>query len=169
MAPTPPITVAEFKARFVRDFQYGTGPDKVMDSDITVAMTDTLPMFNPSLFSSADGKTAFLYATAHFLVTNVRAAGGLSAGPSRGLGMNNVPIEISTGAGVGGVSDSFASPPEFVTRSPMLQQFWTTSYGRNYVAMVAPRIVGPFGAVGGRHEIDTEHGDTPNVPYTEGS
>lgn len=169
MPPSLPATLADFKARFNRDFQYGTGLDKVTDIDIDNAMTDAASMFNPSLFNTADGKLAFLFATAHFVCSNVQAAGGLSVGPTKGLGIGNVPQEIQTNAGVGGVSAGFLEPPDIVKMNPSLFQFWSTDYGRRYMGMLVPKLRGAFGVVLGRSEIDTRPGSTPNVPFVENS
>ena len=168
MAASPPATLAEFKARFSRDFKFGAGQDKVMDSDIDNAMADTTPLFNPALFDAATGKLAFMLATAHFVVTNVQAAGGLSP-RSQGLGVENAPEEILSNKTVGGVSMSMVEPPEFVLKNTALRQFWSTDYGRKYLSLVEPRIRGAFGAVSGRSEADTGYGTTPNVPFAEGS
>jgi len=164
MAATPPATLAEFKTRFTRDFKFGDGPDKVMDSDITNAMADAMPVFNPALFDTATGKLAFLMASAHFVVTNVQAAGGPS-GRSHGLGLENSPEEIITGKNVGGINLSIEGPPEFVTKNSVLRQFWTTDYGRRYLAMVEPRLRGAFGVVEG--PLAPDAGVPPGIPYTE--
>ena len=169
MASTPPVTVAEFKKRFARDFQYGTGSDKVTDDDISMAMSDALTMFNPSLFSTADGKTAFLMVTAHFVVSNVQAAGGPNAGPGQGQGLNNAPEEIQTSASVGGLNNSFLAPPDRVANNPTLRQFWSTSYGRRYIGLVMPKIIGAVTAIAGPSEVDTRPGSSPTVPFAEGS
>jgi hypothetical protein len=169
MAPTPPATLTDFKSKFARDFQYGDGLDKVTDGDINNAMTDARSLFNPSLFSTDDGKLAYLYATAHLLVTNVQAAGGLKAGLPAGLGMQNSPEDIISQRSVGGVSFSSIDPPEFVMKSTLLRQFWSTDYGRRYLMMLEPKLKGAFGVVGGPHEIDTEDGSTPSVPFSEWS
>jgi len=162
MASTPPVTIADFKTRFVRDFKYGTGLDKVMDSDISAAMTDALTMFNPSLFSTADGKVAFLYATAHYLVINVQAAGGLGSN-NQGLGVGNESEGTLSGKSVGGVSLNFISPPDIVSKNPTLLQFWKTDYGQKYLGMLVPKLVGPFGYVYGEQEA----GDGSSVPFAE--
>jgi len=166
MAPTPPATLADFKTRFNRDFKYGDGLDQVQDNDIQNAMSDAVPLFNPSLFSTADGKTAFLFAAAHFLVTNVQTAGGLET-KTTGQGFNNAPEEILSSKSVGGVNMGIVEPPDIIKRSPALYQFWTTGYGRRYIGMLVPRLVGPFGAVMGRAEADTGAGITPSVPFAE--
>ena len=162
MASLPPATKDDFKSRFARDFKYGAGPDKVMDADIDTAMADAMTMFNSALFSTADGKIAFLYATAHFLVTNVQAVGGLQAKPE-GLGIQNEAEGMIAGKGVGGISISYVQPPELVTKSPALRQFWSTAYGQRYLGMVVPKLVGPFGAILGHSDT----GPGPDVPFSD--
>jgi hypothetical protein len=162
MASTPPVTIADFKARFVRDFKYGSGPDRVMDSDINSAMADAMAVYNPTLFTTDGGKVAFLYATAHFLVTNVQAAGGLGA-CNVGLGVENESEGVLSGKSVGGVSLNYIQPPDIVTKNPVLLQFWKTDYGQKYLAMLVPKLVGPFSAVLGRKDA----GVGPDVPFTD--
>lgn len=162
MASLPPATKDDFKSRFARDFKYGAGSDKVMDADIDAAMADAMTMFNSALFSTADGKTAFLYATAHFLVTNVQAVGGLQAKPE-GLGIQNEADGMVAGKGVNGINISYVQPPDMVVKSPALRQFWSTMYGQRYLGMLVPKLVGPFGAIYGHS--DTE--GSPDVPFAE--
>ena len=162
MASLPPVTKDDFKARFVRDFKYGAGSDKVMDTDINSAMADALTVFNPSLFSTDDGKTAFLYATAHFLVTNVQAVGGLQAKPE-GLGIQNEAEGMISNKSLGGISINYIEPPAMVVKSPVLRQFWSTAYGQKYLGMLVPKLVGPFGAILGHSDT----GPGPSVPFAE--
>lgn len=166
MASMPPVTLAEFKTRFARDFQYGTGLDKVTDTDINTAFADSMPAFNPSLFSSSDGKLAFLYAAAHFLVMNVQAAGGLQAQPV-GQGISNEAQDVIVSKSVGGISMSVMEPPEFIAKSHLLRQFWTTDYGRRYLAMLQPRLVGVVRAIEGPLAPDTIV--SPTIPFAEES
>ena len=164
MATQPPVTAADFKARFARDFKFGKGTDQVMDSDIANAIADAQTLFNPALFSTADGKVAFLYATAHFVVSNVGAAGGLQA-KTEGMGIENQADGIYTGKGVGGVSVNFLEPPPIVKNSPALYQFWRTDYGQRYLSMLAPKLVGTFGSVLGPRQPDVDV--TPDIPFTD--
>jgi len=164
MAATPPATLAEFKVRFARDFQFGDGQDKVMDTDVNSAMADAMPVFNPALFDTDTGKLAFLMATAHFVVTNVQAAGGLSGRP-HGLGIDNVPEELISSKNVGGISLSVVEPPDIVKNNQVLRQFWTTDYGRRYLSMVTPKLRGAFGAVEG--PLMPDAGVPPGIPFSE--
>lgn len=162
--PTPPATLADFKARFARDFKYGTGKDTVMDADIVNAMSDAMLVFNPGLFSVADGWLGFLYVTAHYVRINIEAVGGLQAEPE-GLGVDNQAEQVLTGSGVTGVSTNYLDPPDWVKRIPLLQQLWLTTYGQKYVAMVQPKLVGNVGAVSG--PSDFIGANMPSMPFTD--
>lgn len=161
--PTPPATLDDFKLRFKRDFKYGAGTDTVMDSDIANAMQDALVVFNPRLFSIADGWNGFLYITAHFVRINVEAAGGLQT-ESEGLGIENQAEQVLNSAGVSGVNKAYVEPPDWVKRFPLLQQLWLTTYGQKYVAMLQPKLVGNVSIVAGPTDFGT--GPLPPVPFT---
>ena len=161
-----PATIADFKARFSRDFLYGPGFNVVRDDDINAAFVDATAIFNTQLFSGDDSKTAFLYASAHFVVTNINAAGGLADRPN-GLGITNEAQDIIASRSVGGVNYSSVEPPAFVTKSEALRQFWHTDYGRRYLSMLQPRLVGVVGVVVGPRPADIESPST--VPYAENS
>lgn len=160
-----PVTVQEFKTRYKRDFLYGTGTDKVTDDDIANAFSDASAMYNPGLFSTADGKVAFLYAAAHFLVINVQASGGLAASPT-GAGVDNQADGVVSSKGAGGLNVSYVNPPDIVIRNPNLLQFWKTDYGQRYLSMLVPKLRGAFGAVQGPRPPDTEGG--PFTPFSDG-
>jgi len=164
MATTPPATTADFKERFARDFRFGSGSDKVMDSDIANASLDASALYNPALFSTADGKVAFLYAMAHFVVSNVGAAGGLQAKPE-GLGIQNQADGIYTGKGVSGVSVNFLEPPDIVKNNPSLYQFWKTDYGQRYLGMLVPKLRGAVGCILGPRQADANV--VPDIPFTD--
>lgn len=164
MTRTPPATVDEFKARYARDFKYGPGFDKVQDQDIAHAMTDALTVFNPALFTAADGQTGFLYLAAHYLVVNIQAVGGLQAKPE-GLGLENQAQGIVASKGISGVSVSLVDPPEFIKKVPLLAQLWITDYGRKYVSMLEPKLRGNVHAVAGPR--DAGAAGMPSVPFTD--
>ena len=78
MAVTPPVDAARFKDEFDRDFQYGSGLDKVRDKDINRALTEANALFNAALWATDEElQSAYLYLSAHFLVMNLQVAGGL--------------------------------------------------------------------------------------------
>lgn len=162
---TPPVTLNDFKKRFgPRDFKFGEGTETVMDSDIANAMTDALAVYNPALFSPADGVVAFLTLTAHFVRTNIEAAGGLQTS-NEGLGVQNQGEQVLSGAGAVGVSANYINPPDWVKRFPLLQQLWVTTYGQKYCAMVQPMLVGNVGVVEG--PVSTGAQGSPSVPFAE--
>ena len=160
MASQPPVTLAEFKAQFDRDFVYGVGLDTVRDSDITRAFNDAVPLFNGALFDTSTGKLAFLHSAAHFLVTNIQAVGGLSV-HKFGLGIENQADQVMSSKGVGGVSLSFVEPPPTVKNNPNLLQFWNTTYGQRYLSFLLPKLVGSFSVVEGPLSPDTVGPDIP--------
>ncbi len=162
MATTPPATVADFKAQFTRGFVYGKGTDKVRDEDIQAAINEAVMFWNPCLWETAEKKPAFLYAVAHLLVSSLQAAGGLSAQPNS-RGTQNKASGVIVNASVGGVSKGVQAPPEWVTKSSFLLQFWETDYGKRYLAMLGPRLVGAcFVAEGNQDPTVADQGN----PFT---
>lgn len=142
MAYVPP-TVAEFKARFDRDFAYAaeqTDLARVRDVDITRAFTQATANFNESLWPSQDiYAEAFLLLSAHHLVTTLTAS-------SMGLGGSSQWLTNSKA--VGNVQESFTIP-ERILRSPWLGMISKTLYGAQYLTMVAPRLLGNVACVDG--------------------
>lgn len=144
---TPPVTVAQFKAQFNRDWPYGPGKDAVMDSDINKAMNEALLNYSAALFGDDASGYAFMYLSAHYLWLNLQAAGGLSAkGTGKGLSIHGQGTIASKGAD--GLSVAYAIP-ERVAKSPILNQFMQSFYGQKYLAMLAPRLVGGVFTVAG--------------------
>lgn len=134
------ITVLAFKAHFSRDFQYGTTPEQVMDSDITRAFSEARVNLNQSLFISDEEITlAYLYLTAHYLVHDLKTAASGAAG-----GADN-PVSSRT---VGNVSESYAIPLAFVD-NPLFSFLAKTGYGQKFLSFVIPRLVGNIGSVEG--------------------
>jgi hypothetical protein len=165
--PTPPATLDDFKKRFLRDFKYGKGLDTVTDTDIANAMQDAMTVFNPGLFSVADGWTGFLYLTAHYVRINIEAAGGLQA-ENEGLGIENQAEQLLSSSGAGGVNQSFVEPPSFIKNIPLLLQLWLTTYGQKYVAMLQPKLVGAMGAIEGPFASgDGEALEMPSIPFLD--
>jgi hypothetical protein len=148
MTVTPPISVADFKTRFDRNFNYGAGLDVVRDKDITDAIAEAQTMYNAALWSVADGKQAFLFATAHFVAVNIQAAGGLSATVT-GEGVSNRGLGIVESKSVGQVSVSYTPPPDRLKKMAFLLPFWETEYGKKYIMMVLPKLSGNIGVVAG--------------------
>lgn len=162
--PTPPATAADFKKRFARDFKFGDGLDRVTDDDIARAMSDAMTVFNPGLFSVADGWVGFLNVAAHYVVVNIQAVGGLDAKPD-GLGVENQAQGLIAGKSVNGVNVSLVDPPDWIKRIPLLYQLWITDYGRKYVTMLQPKLVGNVHAVRGPR--DAGAAGSPSVPFAD--
>ena len=143
---TPPVTVDDFKARFNRDFPYGTDPSSaVADADITNALNDATLIFNTALWDTGvELNTAFLMLAAHFLALNIQAVGGLGLS----LGLENSGGSAISSQTVGSVSLSFELP-EGWKNDPTVAPFLRTSYGIRYVQMAWPRMRGNFQTVAG--------------------
>lgn len=133
-------SVADFKAYFVRDFQYGATVDKVMDADITKAYGETAMNFNSALWPDQASYTmGYLYLTAHFLVMDLRAS-------SQGVrGQYNFP---QANKSVGNVSEGYAIPPQ-ITDHPVYSMLSKTYYGAKYLFLVLPQLTGNIVAVCG--------------------
>ena len=155
--PTPPATVAAFKAMFFRDFTYGDGPTTVMDRDIQNALNAASSLFNPALFDTSpvgvlpsqtsESLIAYLNCAAHFMVTALQAVGGFSAKAGAGSpGINSQGEGVIGNKSGGGLSVGY-SWPSMVTDSPILFQFTKTAYGMAYLQMLTPKLVGNVGAV----------------------
>lgn len=135
-------TVQQFKDQFAREFPYGARKDQVMTADITRALNEAAPMFNDALWTDDTERViAYCYAAAHYLVLNIRAAGGLSNEQGLGGGLNSSGGAAVLQKSVGGVSLSYALPDRIV-QSPILSGFMRTDFGLRYLQMLAPRLVG---------------------------
>lgn len=153
-----PPTVTDFKTRFDRDFVFGDGLDSVRDVDITNAIADAAPMVNQGLWSStAEATTAYLLASAHYLVLNLQASGGPMA-RKVGAGANNRGGGVILSKNVGSIGLTY-SIPESVQNSRILGPFMRTDYGQRYLQMIAPRLVGNVAVAGGFVESDVDVND----------
>ena len=140
--PTP----AQFKLQFARDFPFaavegsnsGTNAKRVMDSDITNAQTAATMVSSQSLWANQTEYTyTFNLLTAHFLVTNLIAS-------SQGIrGQGEWLVQHKS---IDGISSSYAIPPR-VLNSPTLAPISKTTYGCQYLSLLAPRLVGNVMAV----------------------
>ena len=152
MAATPPVTTAEFRTQFDRDFKYGTGLDSVRETDITKAFANALPVFNSELWETDSIKIAFMYAAAHFLVKSLQAAGGLIPVVGAGHGAKNRAEGVAVSKTVGPVSMAYVEPPAFVKNHMGILPFWETDYGKMYCQMLGPRLIGAVITIAG--EVD---------------
>jgi hypothetical protein len=149
---TAPITIAEFKTHFVRDFEYGTQPSAdsvsvtIMDSDIQGGIDEANLLFNTELWPSvADQKTPFYQLAAHCMVRNIQSAGGTNQIGQGVVSTGTSPINSKS---VGPVSVSYTLPDKIVN-NPALSFYLTTNYGQKYLQMVMPRLVGNIAIAGG--------------------
>ncbi len=152
MASWPP-TIADFKAKFAREFVYDVGLDAVTDNDIQRGLDEAAPLFNQSLFDiEADQKSAYLFIAAHNMVMNIQSAGGLSAVP-RGRGTRNVGEGVTVSKGVGQANVTYQVPPPRVAESPTLLYFFRTDFGQRYIQLVSPRLIGNMAVVSGPNQV----------------
>lgn len=135
-------SVADFKAYFQRDFPYGTDPaTSVLDIDITKAMSEANFNFNSSFYATQENfNIGFLYLTAHYLVTDLRAS-------SQGISGQFTWLESSKS--VGSVSQSF-SIPQRIMDDPNFAWLMKTNYGAKYLMLLLPQMVGNMFSVCGR-------------------
>lgn len=161
---TPPASVADFKAQFPRDFRYGAGLDTVTDGDIQRGLNTASTVYNPALFDTtvvgvtpiltSEALLAYLYASAHFMVLSLQAAGGLSA-VSKYAGPTSQGEGVVSNKSVGGVSIGFAWPA-MVTDNPALYQFTKTSYGQEYLQILMLKLVGNVSLVAGETQPEQD-------------
>lgn len=172
--PLPPATVAAFKGLFIRDFKYGDGPTTVMDRDIQNSLNTASSMFNPALFETtllgvppnqtSESLNAYLYLTAHFLVTSLQAVGGLSAIAGAGSpGLRSSGEGIIGSKSAGGLSVSYVWPST-VTDSAALFQLTKTQYGQTYLQILLPRLVGNVAAVIGETAQSSDFPISSGIP-----
>lgn len=160
-APNFPPQVSDFKGQFPREFIYGTGLDSVQDGDIQRGLNEAGIMFNPSLWdtttligTTSEGGIAYMYLAAHLMVLNIQQmAGGLSALP-RGKGTRNSAEGIVVASGVGQASVTYQVPPPRVAENAILMDFFRTTFGQRFMAMIEPRLIGRIEVVSGRSTDD---------------
>lgn len=132
--PYTPVTVADFKAFFARDFPYGTDPvTSVLDADITKALMTAGVNFNEGLWESQNTfSTAYLYLSAHFLVDSIKASSS---------GLSSQYAGNTTSKSVGNVSESYQIP-DTIKNTPWLAGLYTSKYGEIFLTLISPRLVG---------------------------
>lgn len=168
VTPTPPATVADFKAQFKsRGFVFGEGPGHVMDSDVETAIVMATTMWNPCLWNATEAKTVFCLLVAHFLVWNIQAVGGLNKTPTGTPGgysaaMQNTGGGVVDSKGAEKVWEKYAGLEALITKYPMLADLRRTDFGAQYALMLAPRLVGRVGIAPGPSASDAA---VPAVPF----
>lgn len=149
-------TLEDFKIFFARDFPFQPvgdltadppvvvvpDPSKyVQDTDVSKAFMITNTKFNEEFFSTQEEYTlGYLYLSAHLLTMSIRASNAGFAG-SFNWG--------STSQSVGSVSVS-NNLPESIAKNPLWAWLVSTNYGVDYLMMILPELVAPFGIAPGR-------------------
>lgn len=112
----------------------------VLDADIEKAFSEAKMQFNQALFTSdANITLGYLYLTAFFLVNDINAS-------NAGLQIVN-PYPVS-GRTVGNVSEKYEIP-EIYLENPQYLFYSSNLYGRKYLSMIQPLLVGNIGVVYG--------------------
>lgn len=129
-----PTTTADWSLTTDNTFNY------VLDADIEKAFAEAMINFNQALFSTAaEIQLAFLYLSAHFLVTDIRRSS---------QGLNSRGDYIAQSQSVGNVSEALAIP-DSINNNPQFSLYTTSGYGIKYLNLVMPRLVGHVGVVQG--------------------
>ena len=113
----------------------------IQDSDILRAFNEAKVNFNAALFGDNDTiKMVFLYLAAHYLVIDLNNA-------MNPLAMGFMGFTQSKS--VGSVSESYAVPT-WMLNNQMLSAYAQTGYGRKYLSLIQPYLVGNIIFVPGR-------------------
>ena len=105
----------------------------IQDSDIMRAFKEAKVNFNAGLFGDDDTvKMVFLYLAAHYLVIDLNNAMNPMA-----MGF----IGFTQSKSVGSVSESYMVPA-WIQNNKILGQFAQTGYGRKYLSLIQPYLVG---------------------------
>jgi hypothetical protein len=131
------ITIADFKAFFIRDFVYYSAPgcpkEAVTDTDLTRCFLEASINFNESLFPNQDQlKVAYLYLAAHYLCVDTQVAA---------QGVNSVGYAPVSARTVGQITESYHNP-DWLMRDPVLSMYVTTRYGLEYLSIIRPLLIG---------------------------
>lgn len=140
-------SVADFKSQFVRDFPYGTDPNKtILDSDIAYAFQMTNMNVNQGLFPDQGSYgVGYNLLAAHYLVSNIR---------SSSQGINGQYDWLQNSKAVGNVNEAFTIPPT-IANNPFLASLSKTNYGQQYLMLVYPQLAskGMFAAYMPAHAL----------------
>ena len=105
----------------------------ISDTDIMRAFNEAKVNFNAALFGDDDTvKMVFLYLAAHYLVIDLNSA-------MNPLGMGFMGFTQSKS--VGSVSESYMVPA-WIQNNRILGQYAQTGYGRKYLSLIQPYLVG---------------------------
>lgn len=137
-----PVTVAEFKTWFFRDFPYSENNNDlsgITENDILKAFAEAMFVFNKDLFTETEQPTAFMYIAAHYLVIDLK---------NSSMGLKGAFSGLMTNKSVGSVSVGY-SLPNWVMDNPLYSLLAQTPYGVKYLSLVIARCVGNMGVVKG--------------------
>ena len=113
----------------------------IQDSDIMRAFKEAKVNFNAGIFGDDDTiKMVFLYLAAHYLVIDLNNA-------MNPLAMGFMGFTQSKS--VGSVSESYAVP-QWMLNNQMLSAYVQTGFGRKYLSLIQPYLVGNIIFVPGR-------------------
>lgn len=113
----------------------------VSDGDIQRAFSEARINFNPEFFEdNSSAEMGFYYLAAHYLVIDLN-----NAATSLSLGGNGLTQSKS----VGSVSESFAIP-QWILNDAVLGSYAQTGYGRKYLSLIMPFLVGNIMIVPGK-------------------
>ena len=113
----------------------------IQDSDIMRAFNEAVINFNANLFTDQNSAImVFLYLAAHYLVIDLNNAANPLA-----MGF----IGFTQSKSVGSISESYAVP-QWVTNNAILSQYVQTGFGRKYLSLIQPYLVGNIIFVPGR-------------------
>ena len=116
----------------------------IQDADIMRAFKEANVNFNTALFGDNDTiKMVFLYLAAHYLVIDLNNA-------MNPLGMGFMGFTQSKS--VGSVSEGYAVP-QWMLNNAILSQYAQTGYGRKYLSLIQPYLVGNIIFVPGRTTV----------------
>lgn len=107
--------------------------DFVLDQDINNAFNEAIVLFNPALWDTdAIEKMAYLYLTAHFMVTDIRRAN---------QGLSSRPEFVVSNRTVGSVTETYELPDRY-KNNMILNGYLKTGYGMKYLDLLLPNLVG---------------------------
>ena len=113
----------------------------IQDSDILRAFNEAKVNFNAALFGDDNTvKMVFLYLAAHYLVIDLNNA------------LNPLAVGFmgfTQSKSVGSVSESYAVP-QWMLNNQMLSAYAQTGYGRKYLSLIQPYLIGNIIFVPGR-------------------
>lgn len=138
---TYPITVAEFKTWFSRDFPFSSDVNQgITDDDISKAFAEANMNFNYTLWDTEENrKLGFLYLAAHYLVIDMQ---------NSSQGINGRYEGIMSSKSVGSVSVGYTIP-DWVMASPIYSLLSQSRYGMKYLSLIIPLMIGNIGVVKG--------------------